>query len=333
LISVFIPGDNASGSWQTWMMDSHPLIQVKHLNHAYGSARIIRDISFELHKGEVLGFLGPNGAGKSTTMRLLSGTMLAQSGEILVNGKDIQKQPLAAKRQTGYLPETPPLYPHLTVQEYLEYAATLHGIKGAMAQTAITLACDRCGLQQVRHRLIKKLSKGYQQRVGIAQAILHKPDIILLDEPTVGLDPNQIIEIRELIKELGEDHGIILSSHILPEIEMVCSDVLILHQGRLVFSDQVANLSHSASEYLLMECRQEPDPELCSTLPQVLKAEKAGAGQVRLQHLPGELPAGALAQLAHANGWELIRLTPEQKSLEQIFIELTCKETKEEQAA
>lgn len=234
-------------------MNNEPMVRVENLQRYYGALCAVQNISFELCRGEVLGFLGLNGAGKSTTMQMLSGVLKPDSGRILIQGLDITKQPKRAKAKIGFLPETPPLYPDLTVQEYLHYAAKLHKIPSTTIHGAIQQVLEQCGLQQHTKKLIGMLSKGYQQRVGFAQAIIHKPDIILLDEPTNGLDPNQIREIRELIQQLGKEHAIILSSHILPEVEATCTRAIIIHNGTVVFSDQMENLNHKKLEQLFIE--------------------------------------------------------------------------------
>ena len=234
-------------------MHNTPLLRVNKLQRSYGKLFAVQNISFDLQKGEVLGFLGPNGAGKSTTMQMLSGVLAPDAGEIMVDGIDIARQPTRAKARIGYLPETPPLYPDLTVQEYLDYAARLHRISGPDIQQAVQQVMEQCNLLQHTKKRIRNLSKGYQQRVGIAQAIVHKPDIILLDEPTNGLDPIQIREIRTLIQQLGQEHAIILSSHILPEVESSCSRVLILNNGAIVFSEQMENLEQHSLEQVFIE--------------------------------------------------------------------------------
>lgn len=218
------------------------LVEAKQLYRYYGKHCAVQDVSFSLKKGQVLGFLGANGAGKTTTMSMLCGNLAPSSGEIIINGVDLLDNPVAAKQHIGYLPDQPPLYKELTVTEFLRYCAQLHRVPDSDITSSVKLAQDRCGLNEVAQRLIGNLSKGYQQRVGIAQAILHNPPVIVLDEPTVGLDPIQIKEIRSLIKELGVDHGVILSTHILSEVQETCSDVQIIHQGQLVLSKTIAEL-------------------------------------------------------------------------------------------
>ncbi|WGZ95341.1 MAG: ABC transporter ATP-binding protein [Candidatus Thiothrix putei] len=212
------------------------LISALGLSRYYGERCVVNNVDVVLRKGEVLGLLGPNGAGKSTTMQMLTGNLSPSEGEIQINGIDLLDEPIKAKRQMGYLPEQPPVYRDLTVSEYLHYCARLRHIPKVECRRVVAYASERCGLQAVSKRLIGNLSKGFRQRVGIAQAILHNPAVVILDEPTVGLDPIQIREIRRLIRELGQDHGIILSTHILPEVQAVCDRVQILNQGKTVFN-------------------------------------------------------------------------------------------------
>jgi ABC-2 type transport system ATP-binding protein len=235
------------------------LISAKQLTRYYGKHCAVNNVSFELEKGQIIGFLGVNGAGKTTTLQMLCGNLTPNSGEIVINGFDMQTNPKAAKRSLGYVPDTPPLYKDLSVQEFLRYCAQLHGVPKADIATAVKLAETRCGLTEVSERLIGNLSKGYQQRIGIAQAILHNPDVIILDEPTVGLDPLQIIEIRKLIRELGENHGVIFSTHILSEVQELCTDVLMIRQGSCVLKARIAELPAEKSlEALFIELMQMP---------------------------------------------------------------------------
>ncbi|MEO8165894.1 MAG: ATP-binding cassette domain-containing protein, partial [Betaproteobacteria bacterium] len=217
-------------------------VSARTLSRTYGSNRAVREVSLQLKRGEVLGLLGPNGAGKTTTMQMLTGNLAPTTGEVEICGIDLLDQPTQAKSRIGYLPEVPPLYRELKVDEYLRLAGRLHKVKKSAIANAVQRAKNRCGLADMGKRLIGSLSKGYQQRVGIAQAIIHEPDVIILDEPTVGLDPNQIREIRTLIRDLGRDHSLILSTHILPEVEAICDRVQILHRGEVVFNDTIAGL-------------------------------------------------------------------------------------------
>ena len=219
------------------------MLEVTNLSKRYGQKQAIDGISFSIRQGEAVGFLGVNGAGKSTTMNILTGYLSASDGEVVIDGVDILTEPLKAKAKIGYLPEQPPLYPEMTVQEYLDFAAELKGVKKAQRREQVQQAARRTGLDQVMPRLIRSLSKGYRQRVGIAQALLGSPKLIILDEPTVGLDPAQVVEIRKLIRELGKAHTVILSSHILSEVQAVCQQVLILSKGKLAASGTLEDLT------------------------------------------------------------------------------------------
>jgi ABC-2 type transport system ATP-binding protein len=302
------------------------LVHAEHLTRYYGHTLAVDDVSFDLAKGDVLGFLGPNGAGKTTTMQLITGNLAPSAGRIEVHGIDLLDEPKRAKREIGYLPEQPPVYRELTVEEYLRYCARLNRIARGHIGKAIRTALERCGLNEVSHRLIGNLSKGYQQRVGIAQAIIHTPAVVILDEPTVGLDPIQIREIRTLIRELGKEHGIILSTHILPEVQAVCNRVQIIHQGRLVFSDSIAGLEQQLkATSLIAAFHASPDMDALSKVSGVSRAEALPDNQVRI-HFTDMNPSEALIEQAVASGWRLHELSPERRTLEQIFIELTCSE-------
>lgn len=217
-------------------------LSAHHLYRQYDHRTVVKDVSVQLRQGEILGLLGPNGAGKSTTMKMLTGILAPSNGSVQICGVDLFDKPLEAKAHLGYLPEIPPLYPDLTVDEFLRLAARLHGVHKKAMPAALENAKHRCGLNDCGRRLIATLSKGFQQRVGIAQAIIHNPDVIILDEPSVGLDPNQMREIRQLIRELGKAHSVILSTHLLPEVENVCDSVQILHKGRVVLNQTMAEL-------------------------------------------------------------------------------------------
>ena len=300
------------------------LITAEHLSRYYGKHCAVNNVSFTLAHGEVLGFLGPNGAGKTTTMQMLCGNLAPSSGQIQINGFDLQTQPKQAKRSLGYLPDTPPLYKDLSVQEFLHYCARLHGVAKQAAAAAVGNAQERCGLTEVSRRLIANLSKGYQQRVGIAQAILHNPDVIILDEPTVGLDPIQIREIRALIRELGRDHGVILSTHILSEVQESCSHVQIIHQGQLILKESIAGLNRRMNTgSLQITTRLKPDAGVLLAIPGVSSVETLAGHQLRIYHNVADDPAQRIAETIIAAGWKLLELTPVKKSMEDIFIALT----------
>jgi ABC-2 type transport system ATP-binding protein len=308
-------------------MNNTSLVSVQHLSRYYGSLTAVVDVSFELTQGEVLGFLGPNGAGKSTTMQIITGNLAPSVGQVHIGGVDLLEQPKLAKAKIGYLPEQPPLYRDLSVDEYLRFCAHLKRVPRDQIATAMTRAKQRCGLTKVGNRLINNLSKGYQQRVGIAQAIIHSPSVIVLDEPTVGLDPIQIREIRELIRELGQEHGVILSTHILPEVQMTCDRVQIISNGRLVFSDKVANLNQQMdSTSLILGLQQPPSREVLRAIEDVTEVEDLSDGRLRIHHTAAASPATRLAERAATEGWSLYELSPEHKTLEQIFVDITSSE-------
>ena len=300
------------------------LIQVEQLYRYFGGHCAVNNVSFTLEKGEILGFLGPNGAGKTTTMQMICGNLAPSAGQIFINGLDILDQSREAKRELGYLPEVPPVYRELTTDEFLHYCARLHRLPREKTAKAVDNAKERCGLTDVGTRLIGNLSKGYQQRVGIAQAILHTPAVIVLDEPTVGLDPLQIREIRELIRELGREHGIILSTHILPEIQEVCTRVQIIHQGQLVLHDSIEGLERNMRGLsILLRTQETPDLVKLFAIKGILSIEETGDGRQRIFHDQDSSPAAAIAETAVTAGWGLLELTPEKRSMEQIFIEIT----------
>lgn len=307
-------------------MDSKILISVEQLHRYFGHHPAVQDVSFNLAQGEVLGFLGPNGAGKSTTMRMITGNLAPSAGRISINGIDLLEDAKQAKRHIGYLPEQPPVYRELTVDEYLGYCARLHRLAKAQRSKAIDNAKQRCGLGDTGKRLIGNLSKGFQQRVGIAQAILHSPAVVILDEPTVGLDPIQIRDIRGLIRELGENHGIILSTHILPEVQATCSRVQIIHQGQLVFSKSMASLQQRLTgNSLSLETRAPIETEKLRSLEGIESVDSLGDTRVRLT-FNKDNPADTVARLVSEQNWGLVELSLERRGLEQIFVELTTGE-------
>src|SRR5271155_4519139 len=231
------------------------MITVKNLTKRYAHNTAVDQISFEVERGQIVGFLGPNGAGKTTTMRMLTCFLTPTGGSATVAGFDILEQPLEVKKRIGYLPELPPVYPEMRTGEYLSFVGQLKGLSGSALRSRVDYACERCAVTDVKNKLLGKLSKGYRQRVGLAQAIIHNPDVLILDEPTAGLDPRQINETRDLIKSLAGDHTIILSTHILPEVEQTCEQVIIINKGKLVATDSVRNLQARTrgAETLLLE--------------------------------------------------------------------------------
>lgn len=250
------------------------MIEVKDLVKRYGSRTAVDHLNFHVKKGQIYGFLGPNGAGKSTTMNMLTGYLAATEGEIRINGHDVSEEPLEARRCIGYLPEVPPLYPDMTPEEYLCFTAELKGIPKESRTKQVDKVMDELGIRDVKERLIRHLSKGYRQRVGLAQALLGDPEVLILDEPMVGLDPKQIIEIRELIKSLGKKHTVILSSHILSEITSICDHVMIISHGRLVASDTPEGLSKYMKDSDITELRVRGSREACARAEELLKKVK-----------------------------------------------------------
>ncbi|HEY9141236.1 MAG TPA: ATP-binding cassette domain-containing protein [Bryobacteraceae bacterium] len=317
------------------------MIKVEGLTKRYARTVAVDNISFEVQKGQIVGFLGPNGAGKTTTMRVLTCFLPPTSGTASVAGYDVLEHPIEVKKRIGYLPESPPLYPEMEVIEYLEFTGKLKGIAASDLKKRVDEVLGRCAIGDVRDKLISKLSKGYRQRVGLAQAIMHNPDVLILDEPTSGLDPKQIIEIRELLKSLAGNHTIILSTHILSEVEHSCERVIIISQGKLVAIDSVANLTNRlrGSESVALEVEAaagSPDPsEVQQRLEQVagvrsvvMKDSKNGRLTFEVESLQGRQIRSDLARSVVNAGWNLSELRPVGLSLEEVFLQLTAAETK-----
>jgi ABC-2 type transport system ATP-binding protein len=304
------------------------MIEVRDVTKRYGELTAIERVTFTVEKGEVLGFLGPNGAGKTTTMRILTCFIPPTEGVARVGGFDCFEQPMEVKRRIGYLPETPPLYQELTVSEYLTFVGRLKGLTAEQLRTGLARVLQQLSLGDVRHRLIGNLSRGYQQRVGLAQALLHNPPVLILDEPTVGLDPKQIIEIRELIKSLAGSHTVILSTHILPEATAVCQRVVIISGGRIVAVDTPDRLSAQLrrSEKISVMVKDAP-PDLADrlrALPGVVAAfEPAGAGAYLLECELGRDLREDIARFVVTNGWGLLELKTVSMTLEDVFLRLT----------
>lgn len=301
-------------------------VEAIELTRLYGGRAAVSDVTFNLQQGQVLGFLGPNGAGKSTTMKMLTGNLAPSAGSVKICGIDMMEHPKEAKALIGYLPEMRPLYKEFTVDEYLTIAARLHNVPSAQIKKAVTHAKERCGLTHMSKRLIENLSNGYQQRVGIAQAIIHNPMVVILDEPTVGLDPIQIRDIRALIKEIGQEHSVIVSTHILPEVEMVCDHVQIIDKGKLVFNGGIEVLKHQRmGNKLLVGLRQPPATSELAAIAGITVVEPVD-NMWRLRFAEGAQPHEAIVQAAVNNGWGLYHIAPDQTSLEDVFVQLTYHE-------
>jgi ABC-2 type transport system ATP-binding protein len=300
-------------------------VAIQNLSRNFGDVAAVRAINLELRRGEILGLLGPNGAGKTTTMQMLTGNLAPSRGSVSICGVDLLEHPVRAKRALGYLPESPPLYRDLTVDQYLHLAAKLHRVPTRARAPAVDGIKQRCGLTDVGRRLIGGLSKGYQQRLGVAQAIVHNPDVVVLDEPTIGLDPNQIREIRGLIRELGGSHSVILSSHILPEVESVCDRVCIMHQGQIVFSDGINKLSDSKQgRSIAIGLHNPPPAEEIAGIPGVVKITRDG--EFMEVHYGDLNPTEQLLKYAVERGWGLYHLAQNTASLEEVFVQLTSQE-------
>jgi len=311
------------------------MITVTDLTKRYARHTAVDHISFEVQKGQIVGFLGPNGAGKTTTMRMLTCFLPPTAGTATVAGFDVLEQSFEVKKRIGYLPETPPLYPEMRTAEYLQFVGSLKGLSKTELAKRVGYVCERCAILDVKDKLLGKLSKGYRQRVGLAQAIIHNPDVLILDEPTSGLDPKQINDTRELIKSLAGDHTIILSTHILPEVEQTCEQVIIINKGKLVATDSVSNLQNRArgAESLLVEVGARNgvvDPvkvqsrlELISGVSRVvLKNKRDNRSTFEVESRKG-LVRGDLARAVVEAGWDLNELRPAAVSLEEIFLQLT----------
>ena len=312
------------------------MIEVQHLTKRYGPFTAVDDVSFRVERGEILGFLGPNGAGKTTTMRVLTGYMPPSEGRAVVAGFDVLEQPIEAKRRTGYLPETPPLYPDMTVRDYLDFVAKIKGVPRADRRKRVTEAMERTRVADMSNRHCAKLSKGYRQRVGLAQALLHNPDVLILDEPTAGLDPKQIIETRQLIRQLAGDHTIILSTHILPEVSQTCQRVVMINKGRVVAVDTPDNLTArlrgSESMYVQVDAMGADVKTALETIPGVRRvavADVRGAAEgFEVESEAGRDVRRELARAVVSNGWGLLELRPVRMSLEEVFLSLTTDEAR-----
>ncbi|MEK7691536.1 MAG: ATP-binding cassette domain-containing protein [Bdellovibrionota bacterium] len=301
------------------------MIQVSHLTKMYGPRMAVDDLSFEIKKGEIVGFLGPNGAGKSTTMKILTGLTPATSGSANVAGFDVFDKPIEVKKKVGYLPENPPVYLEMRVRDYLEFAARLHGVNSSKMRSSVQMAIDKTALSDVAHRLVGNLSKGYRQRVGLAQALVHNPPVLILDEPTVGLDPKQIIEIRGLIKSLAGDHTVILSSHILPEVTATCERIIVISRGKIVAADTLDRITARSQLYRL----EVKNPSASGALDKIRAITGVAGVTVTGNRIVVEIANGAaeirdrIVEAAVSAGMGVLEFATDRVSLEDVFLQLT----------
>lgn len=312
------------------------MIELKNITKYYGDFPAVTDISFKIEKGEIVGLLGPNGAGKSTTMKMITGFMPPTSGELTVDGNDIVSQSIEARRKIGYLPETVPLYTDMTVYSYIEYMGMLRGLSKKNIKSKVDNVIEICKLEDYRNSLISKLSKGFRQRVGISQAIIHEPEVLVLDEPTIGIDPNQVVETRQLIKNLSGEHTLILSSHILPEVSSICERVLIIHEGEIAASDTIENLSSLMSGKNKIEADIIGSPQAIVTELEKINDVKSvqfsinkSSSEFSTFSIESEINSDIRSEIAKIiinNDWGLIRLQSMGMSLEDIFLQITTAE-------
>jgi ABC-2 type transport system ATP-binding protein len=309
------------------------MIELKNVTKKFSKKIAVNDISLNVNKGEILGFLGPNGAGKTTTMRMITGSLSTTSGSIKIGGFDILDSPCKAKSLIGYLPETPPIYPEMTVQEYLSFAGKIKQVPRAELSERLNHVLNACSISDVRKRLIKNLSKGYKQRIGIASALIHNPPILILDEPTIGLDPKQIIEIRNLIKSLAKNHTVILSTHILSEVSLTCSKVIIINHGKIVAEDAHKNLANNLDERNMVRVKLKTPP---TDKTQIFSKLKEIDGVIEVKHESGdhftiETPTDIdvrdlVAEKIVSNSWGLLEMNSQNMTLEDIYLKLTQSE-------
>ena len=302
------------------------IVKVEHLSHRYSVQWAIRDINFEIQRNGIYGLLGSNGAGKSTLMNIMCGVLKQTEGSVFINGVDTKEDPVGAKRYIGFLPQKPPLHTDLTVEEYLRYCAFLRWIPSGKVEQAINEVVEKCGITHFRKRLIRNLSGGYQQRVGIAQSIIHKPVLVVLDEPTNGLDPNQILEIRHLIKEIAEEHTVLLSTHILTEVQATCDYIRMVEQGEIVFSGTVDEFdNYIAPNTLVVTLMEAPSVEEISSIEGVANVEELGGNRFRLKFTDARDVVERIVKMSVAKDWHLMEIGVEKNSLDSIFAELSKK--------
>ena len=305
---------------------STPIVEVKHLSHRYSVDWAIRDINFSIEKKGILGLLGSNGAGKSTTMNIICGVLNQTEGDVYINGIDLRKNPVEAKKHIGFLPQKPPLHPDLTVDEYLIHCAVLRRMPSSEIRKAVDYAKERCAISHFSNRLIKNLSGGYQQRVGIAQAIVHNPEFVVMDEPTNGLDPNQILEIRSLIKEIATDHAVLLSTHILSEVQATCKEIRMIEHGNMVFSGTMEEFdNYVVPNSLNVTFANAPSMEELSKIKNVMNIDQTGPGMFRIRFSGDDSISEEIVAASVQNGWRLHEISMERCSLDVIFAQLSGK--------
>jgi ABC-2 type transport system ATP-binding protein len=303
---------------------SNSIVKIEHLSHKYSTSWAIRDINIEISSSGIVGLLGSNGAGKSTTMNILCGALNQTEGTVLINGINIREQPELAKKEIGFLPQNPPLYMDLTVDEYLVYCAALRKMEKNTVRPAIEEAKQRCGVAHFSNRLLRNLSGGYRQRVGIAQAIMHRPKLVVLDEPTNGLDPNQIIEVRALIKEIAADRAVIFSSHILSEVQLLCKEIKMIEGGRIVFADTMDAFNNYVEPHsVLMRMENPPSETELLSIPGVTKVNFLTERQIRLFFNGDASITGKIIETSVQRGWELREINLDKSSIDEIFAQLS----------
>ena len=304
----------------------NPYFKLKDIAKTFGITKALNGVTLDIYAGEVIGLVGPNGAGKSTTMNIICGVLKQTQGKVYIDGIDTLKDPVAARKYIGFLPQKPPLYPDLTVDEYLRFCAEIHWMARKKINTAISLAEERCGITHVKERLLRNLSGGYQQRVGIAQAILHDPKFVVLDEPTNGLDPNQILEVRQLIRNIAEEHTVMLSTHILSEVQATCSTIKMIEHGRVVFSGSVEEFdNYIKPNTLYAEFDVPPLPDELMALPGIKQVESVSGRGARLLYDGDRDTVKQVIRESVARGWEMTEIRTEKSSMEAVFAKLSGK--------
>ena len=305
-------------------MEEDVILKVNHLSHRYSAAWALRNVSFEVRKHDICGLLGPNGAGKSTVMNIVCGILRQSDGEVSIAGIDIQKHPLEAKARIGFLPQNPPIYTDFTVEEYLRHAAEIRRMPNRDIKKALDEVLERCGISHFRYRLLSNLSGGYKQRVGIAQAIIHKPDLVIFDEPTNGLDPTQVLEVRRLLREIAQDSTVLISTHILSEVQAVCNKIVMVNRGKIIFKGSTSDFdNYIVPDSIFLKILPEPDVREIKAIPGVTGVETLGGGGFRVRFSDDTEALENIAAVAAAKGWHLEEMSIERSSLDAVFSALT----------